>query len=94
MEPQNPAPIKSFGVVMGGVIALAVLVFGGLYFWGKSIATSDLTSDDRPSFQVTSSVVTEKNLTDEEIDAIQQLDALPPMIEDAAQPQGSPASFK
>ncbi|MFZ2593897.1 MAG: hypothetical protein WAX38_03965 [Minisyncoccia bacterium] len=74
----HTVPTKSFGIVIGAIVIFAVLIFGALYIWGKSIDSSNLTVEDNPSFQVTSSVVTERNLTDEEVDVMQQLDALPP----------------
>ncbi len=49
MEPQK----SSIGGIIGTIIIIALIILGGLYFWGKRIeeskAKQNMTSDNSPS---------------------------------------------
>ena len=42
MQPQNKS---SIGSIIGTVIIIAIIILGGLYFWGKRIEESNLKQD-------------------------------------------------
>ncbi len=68
MEPQNNVPIQNntpqpaksgIGSIIGTIIIIAIIILGGLYFWGKRIeeskAKQDLVTDGTTSQAVNSS---------------------------------------
>jgi hypothetical protein len=67
-ESQTP----QFGVLIGATIVIALAVFGGLFFWGKSVTPADQLDvvDVRPTFEVMTSHVDEPNLSDSELPPI------------------------
>jgi hypothetical protein len=60
MEPNNPTETSntvvhkegSVGPVIGTIIILAVILLGGLYFWGNRNNSADLNSDSDIEAQV------------------------------------------
>jgi len=65
---------KSFGPMIGILIIVALLVFGGLYFWGASLqdngASAAGTSPTGSSFEVIDTTIEEFTMTDEEFSAL------------------------
>ena len=63
-----------FGPMVGILIIAALLIFGGLYFWGSHLTSDDgeMMDDSAPqSFEVTSSTVEDGGtMTDEEFEAL------------------------
>jgi hypothetical protein len=55
MQPQNKS---SIGSIIGTIIIIAVIILGGLYFWGKRIEEAklnqDLIENNQPSQATTS----------------------------------------
>jgi hypothetical protein len=64
----------NFGIIVGAAIVLAILVFGGLFFWGKSANQGQQLNveDVGRRFEVTTSHIDEPNMTDAEIEAAQK----------------------
>jgi len=65
---------KHFGPLIGILIIVTVLVFGGLYFWGASLqkATTPGTSNinNESSFETLDATTEEYTMTDEEFNAL------------------------
>jgi len=60
MEPQNNLPQQNksgIGSIIGTVIIIAIIILGGLYFWGKRVEETklkqDLVSDGLPQESTT-----------------------------------------
>ena len=50
--PQEPAPQKNIGSVIGIVVIIAVLALGGLYFWGKRLSQEPSPVPDESVFDI------------------------------------------
>ncbi len=64
---------RAFGPAIGILIVVALLVIGGLYFWGSYLNNSigDTGYDsEATSFQVLDTTVDEYSMTDEEFEAL------------------------
>jgi FtsZ-interacting cell division protein ZipA len=68
MEPQE-APVQveenksSIGSIIGIIIIIAIIILGGLYFWGKRIEESKVQDDLLIQNATTSEVVTAENVS-------------------------------
>lgn len=69
-EPAQTGP--KYGVMIGAGLVLAVLILGGLFFWGKTVTDSqELNVEDaQPSFEVMTSHVEEPNIEFEDLPEI------------------------
>jgi len=65
---------KSFGPLIGILIIVLVLVFGGLYFWGASLQqitpSADTVVTPSKSFEPINTTTEEYTMTDEEFNAL------------------------
>lgn len=77
MEPQE-AQVQveenksSIGSIIGIIIIIAIIILGGLYFWGKRIEESKLQDDLLIQNATTSEVVTAENVSSsDDMDSIE-----------------------
>lgn len=73
MEPQK----SSVGGIIGTIIIIAIIILGGLYFWGKRIeeskANQNLVSDESTTQQATT---TDENADIENVSSADDLDSI------------------
>lgn len=70
----EPTESKSFGPIIGILIIVALLAFGGLYFWGSSMQGSNSGTlpayDYNASLENTAPAIENLEMTDEEFSAL------------------------
>ena len=82
--PQNnipQVPHKSgIGSIIGTIIIIAIIILGGLYFWGKRVEEAklkqDLVSDGTPQFSQTTQQSDDLNTIEAELNSTTELDTL------------------
>ena len=88
METNNPpqnnipqVPHKSgIGSIIGTIIIIAIIILGGLYFWGKRVEEAklkqDLVSDGTPQTSQTTQQSDDLNTIEAELNSTTELDTL------------------
>jgi hypothetical protein len=46
---QAGAPKRSLGPIIGIIVVVALLIIGGLYFWGEKLSTTSTPAQENPS---------------------------------------------
>jgi uncharacterized membrane protein len=68
----SPQEDHSFGPIVGIIIIVMILIFGGLYFYGASIKEAAImpqgAAQKNSSFEVLSTTITDDNVTEEEFE--------------------------